>query len=107
MAHPPDPVFRHARREAAIILLVWLASTVYCCVYCYLYGYIRPGRPPGPGDLHPILGMPSWVFWGIMVPWAACTVFTFWFAGWYMADDDLGYDHAAELETDIREGGLS
>jgi hypothetical protein len=33
-------------------------------------------------------------------------VFTFWFAGWYMADDDLGSDHAAELESDIREGGL-
>ena len=66
----PDPVLKNARREAIIIGLVWLAATAYCCVYCYLFGYIRAGQPLGPQDVRPILGMPSWVFWGIMVPWA-------------------------------------
>jgi hypothetical protein len=46
--------------------------------------------------------MPSWVFWGIMVPWAACALFTFWFAGFFMTDDDLGEDKTPELEEDIR-----
>ena len=55
--------------------------------------------------MHPIAGMPSWVFWGIMVPWALCALFTFWFAGFFMADDDLGKDHTPDLERDIREGG--
>ncbi len=32
-------------------------------------------------------------------------VFTIWFAGFFMIDDDLGKDHAAELEADIREAG--
>jgi hypothetical protein len=50
--------------------------------------------------------MPSWFFWGVIVPWGVCALFTFWFAGFYMKDDDLGTDHAAELESDIREGGL-
>jgi hypothetical protein len=100
----PDPVYVHSRREAVIILSVWLASTVYCCAYSYYFGYSTPERPLGPGDVHPILGMPSWVFWGVMVPWGVCSLFTFVFAGWFIADDDLGSDHAAELETDIREG---
>jgi hypothetical protein len=104
--HEPDPVLVNARREAVIIGLVWLASTIYTCIYCYLFGYIRPGRPLGPDDVKPVLGMPSWVFWGVMAPWAVCSVFTFWFAGFYMADDDLGKDHTPELESDIREGGL-
>lgn len=106
MSLPPDPVYRNSRREGLIIMAVWLASTIYCCVYSYFFGYIRPGHSLGPDDVQPIFGLPSWVFWGIMVPWAICGVFMFWFAGWYMADDDLGTDHSAELEADIREGGL-
>jgi hypothetical protein len=101
-----DPVLRNARREAIAIGLVWLASTVYSCGYCYWFGYSTPARPLGPQDLHPILGMPSWIFWGVMAPWAVCAVFTFWFAGFVMADDDLGADRAPELESDVREGGL-
>lgn len=106
MTRDTDPVVRNARREAIIIGLAWVACTVYSCVYSYLYGYITPEHPLGAEDLHPILGMPSWVFWGIMAPWAACAVFIFWFAGFYMTDDDLGSDHATELESDVREGGL-
>jgi hypothetical protein len=106
MPHRDDPVLRHARREAIIIGLVWLASTIYSCAYSYAFGYNRPGRELGPADVRPILGMPAWVFWGVVVPWACCAAFTFWFAGFFMAEDDLGKDHAAELEADIREGGL-
>ena len=45
----PDPVLRHARREAIIIGAAWLAATTYCCTYCYLFGYNRAGRPLGAG----------------------------------------------------------
>jgi hypothetical protein len=99
-------VYRNARREGLIIFAAWLASTVYCCGYSYLFGYTSPDHPLGPADIHPVFGMPSWFFWGVLVPWGACTLFTLWFAGFYMKDDDLGFDHAAELESDIREGGL-
>jgi len=105
---PPetDPVLRNSRREAVIIGLAWLAATVYCCVYSYAYGYRREGKPLGVADIHPILGVPSWVVWGIFAPWVACALFTFWFAGTYMTDDDLGEDHSSELDSDIRGGGL-
>jgi hypothetical protein len=106
--NPPksDPVLVHARREAIIIGLTWLAATIYCCVSSYLLGYDHPGHKLGKNDVKPILGVPSWAFWSYLVPWAVCAVFTFWFAGFYMADDDLGRDHNDELEGDIREGGL-
>ncbi|MFO0958132.1 MAG: hypothetical protein U0800_12010 [Isosphaeraceae bacterium] len=99
-----DPVYKHARIEAIAIFSAWLAATAYCCIYCYLFGYDRPGFTPGAEDIRPILGIPSWFFWGVIAPWAACAVFIFVFAGFLMADDDLGADHEPELEGDIREG---
>lgn len=105
LSHQIDPTYRNARREAWIILAVWAASTIYCCAYSYFFGYQRAGQTLGVEDIRPILGMPSWVVWGVMAPWAACTVFTVWFAGFYMQDDDLGVDHTDELERDIREEG--
>jgi hypothetical protein len=101
-----DPVLRNARREAIVITIAWALATAYCCIYSYLFGYIRTGHSLGVADVHPIWGVPSWFFWGILAPWAACAIFTFWFAGFRMSDDDLGSDHSAELESDIREGGL-
>lgn len=101
-----DPVLRNARREAVIIGLFWLSATAFCCSYCYFYGYPGGAGPLGPADIRPVFGMPSWFFWGVIVPWAACSAFTLWFAGFYMTDDDLGKDHAGDLEAEVREGGL-
>lgn len=101
---PPqdDPVLRSSRREALIIGAVWLASTVYCCAFSYAYGYPHHGHALGAEDVRPVLGVPWWFFWGVIAPWAVCAVFTFWFAGFFMTDDDLGPDHAAELDAEIR-----
>lgn len=99
-----DPVFKHSRIEAITILAAWLAATAYCCIVCYLLGYERPGFSPGVEDIQPILGIPSWFVWGVLVPWIACAVFIVIFAGFLMVDDDLGADHEPELEGDIREG---
>ena len=106
MTGEPDPVLKNARREALIISAAWLASTTYCCTYCYLFGYSRSDHPLGREDLHLIFGMPSWYLWGVIAPWVVCGLFTFWFAGFFMVDDDLGQDHTPELDADIREGGL-
>ena len=105
-ARPVDPVLKNARREALVIFAAWLACVVYCCGYCYAFGYDREGHHLGAEDVHPILGMPSWVFWGVMAPWAVCGMFTFWFAGFVMADDDLGIDHEKMLDDELRDEGL-
>ena len=106
MPDPTDPVVRHARREAIVIGLAWLASTLYCCFFSWWFGYGTPEHPLTRADVRPILGVPWWAFWGYLAPWGACAVFTAWFAGFFMTDDDLGPDHSAELEADIRGGGL-
>jgi hypothetical protein len=80
-----DPVLRSARREASLVFAVWLTALVYTVGYCYTFGY---GRDPE--TLALVLGFPDWVFWGILVPWTACTVFSGWFAFVFMTDDDLG-----------------
>lgn len=103
MPHPQDPVLRNARREGWIIAAAWLACTVYCCVYSYLDGYNRPGHTLSEADLRPVLGMPHWFAFGVILPWFVCGIFTLIFAGFFITDDDLGADHASELDADIRE----
>src|SRR5262249_23131542 len=71
---PPAPPRRTPRREALLSSTAWILSTAYCCLYCYFFGYIRPDRPLGPDDVRPILGMPSWFFWGVIVPWGLCAL---------------------------------
>ena len=100
---PEDSVLVNARREAWAIASAWLAATIYCCAYYYLFGLIRTNHPLGSHDIRPILGMPSWFFWGVMLPWGLCTLFTIYFAGFVMTEDDLGEDHASDLEKQIHE----
>jgi hypothetical protein len=93
MKRPTDPagkeqrLLRHARREGLLIMAVWLICLIWSTVVGYLLGYRRPVQ-----DMRLILGMPDWVFWAIVLPWALCFVFSIWFCFRYMADDDLGED---------------
>ncbi len=100
-----DPVLSNSRREAIAIALAWIAATASTCGLSYWLGYQRPGQSLGPDDLRPIFGIPLWFFVGVLGPWLACTLWTWWFVGFRMAEDDLGTDHTAELASDIREEG--
>ena len=91
----PDPVAR-SRREALVVAAIWLAALVYTVTYCGRYGYGAPAD-----ELQFVLGFPSWVFWGILVPWTACTAASCLFAFAFMADEDLG----EEPTGDDAEGG--
>ncbi|MFC1526810.1 hypothetical protein ACFL6X_08390 [Candidatus Latescibacterota bacterium] len=85
-----DPAYLNARREAAIIFLVWVACFLWSLPYCYLSGY---GAEAGPPDT--LWGIPTWVVWGIAIPWLAADGFTLWMCIRYMRDDDLGEAPAA------------
>ncbi len=82
-----DPVFLHSRREAIIIFCVWLVGLFWAVPYCYLNGY---GKDFDPQNFSTTWGIPTWLFWGILVPWIVADVFTAWFCFFYMKDDDLG-----------------
>jgi hypothetical protein len=83
-------LLRHARREGLVILAAWALALAWSVGYSHLYGYVRQDGEIR--EIRLILGMPAWVFWGIVIPWAVCLVFSVWFCFRFMADDDLGQD---------------
>jgi len=78
------PLLKSAKREAMVALGIWLAATIYSLAYCFKYGY---GRDPE--SLTYVLGFPDWVFWGLVMPWGACTVVASLFAFCFMIDEEL------------------
>lgn len=81
---PSATVLRNARREALFVAAVWIACCVYTCGYAALFAYRKDPM------LHLVLGMPAWVFYGIVTPWVVCTVVTCFYALWGIQDEDLG-----------------
>jgi hypothetical protein len=79
-------VLRNSRREALFVGAVWLASCIYTVGYAALFAY----RQEAPPEL--LWGIPTWVVWGILAPWAAVTALTCWYALCAMKDEDLGED---------------
>ena len=79
-----DPVVVHSRREAIVILVLWAVCLAWTVGYSYLTGY----HVDGPVSI--TLGMPTWVFKGVFVPWIAATIVSVVYALWFIADDDLG-----------------
>lgn len=87
----PDPVLVGARREACMVLVMWLMAGGYTLLYCLRHGYNRDLA-----DLTFTWGFPDWVFWGIVVPWGCCVVASGLFAFCFMRDDPLGEDAGAQ-----------
>jgi hypothetical protein len=81
-------LLRNARREGLLIICVWAIALAWSMATAYLLGY--PPRDPSAMTL--ILGMPDWVFWSVVLPWAICLAFSAWFCFRFMSDDDLGQD---------------
>ncbi|MFQ5730739.1 MAG: DUF997 family protein [Planctomycetaceae bacterium] len=99
-----DPVYLNARREAIVVFCLWLTALIWAVPFCYLNGYDYD-----PESFSTTWGVPTWLFWGILVPWIVADVFTIWFCFCYMKEDDLGEAHeGADLEEEIvemHEGG--
>jgi hypothetical protein len=82
------------------VILVWFLSLAWSVGYCYLFGYQHSAdswivqwgwaSPHAADSFAHFLGIPNWIWIGILVPWLLCTVFTFVFAVYGIADDDLG-----------------
>ena len=106
-----EAVYRHCLREAISIFALWTCCFIYTVTYCYLNGYLahelhsKPTGPSGsalggrfgrfwrdPTSLSmPLgLGIPDWVFYGIVIPWLLCILLTFGFLLFLYREDDLG-----------------
>ncbi len=82
-----DPVLISARREALIVFATWVIAMAYSLGYCARHAYGRSIE-----DLKYIGGFPDWVFWGVVVPWGVCILFSWIFAAVWMRDEELGED---------------
>ena len=80
----PDPLLVGARREALIVAVTFVLAITYTLTYCTYFGYNRD-----PESLTFVLGFPDWVFYGILCPWAVCTVLACTFSYFLMEDHDL------------------
>jgi len=105
-----DPLLRSARREMKVAVVFWLV----CAAWAVGLGKFLAYRKLEDGvGVDMILGMPSWVFWVVILPWILATIFTLWFALRFMKDHDLlaegGEGEAGELggEGNGHEGGGS
>jgi hypothetical protein len=98
--NPAARLYQNACREAKLLLTVWAVALVWTVGYCYLHGYrhapdsraLQSGWAEARTEenLQTVLGFPDWVFFGIMIPWLICTLFTVIFSMFLMRDDDLG-----------------
>jgi hypothetical protein len=94
-------LFRNARREAILVVIVWVVSLVWTVGYCYLHGYqhdpeswvVQSGwaSQRTKDNFQYLWGLPDWVFIGILVPWLICSAFTIGFC-LGMKDDELGVE---------------
>lgn len=101
---PDDPVFLHSRREAVVILLVWVACFAWVVPYSYLQGYTAPASPE---HLDLVLGVPAWVFWGVVGPWIVAGAVSIGLCLWFIQDDELGAEPPAKgagPECDLQAG---
>ncbi|MEW4487094.1 DUF997 family protein [Thalassoglobus sp. JC818] len=86
MKSTEDPVYRHSKREAIAILSLWAVSFLWTVPYCYAYGYRKAGEDL---ELQLFWGLPSWIVWGVAIPWVVCGVVAIGMCAFYIQDDDL------------------
>ena len=68
------PSFLQARRELFVILAGFTIFLTWVLLTCWILGYETEN-----GEIDVTLGLPSWVFLGVALPWLGASVFTFWF----------------------------
>lgn len=94
MAEPRQDTFAETQRrhvaqcikEARFVAVTWLAALVFCGGWIGLFGYLPEAERP----LEPVLimGIPSWVIWGLFLPWSILVVVTWYFAAVILKDDE-------------------
>ena len=77
---------RQCRREALVVLVIMTVALGVSSTILYSQGYLAPDQRPAQPVL--ILGIPSWVMWGLVIPWLATIVVTWLFALFVMKDDE-------------------
>ena len=95
-----SPIMESSRREALGVAAVWIIACIWVVGYAILNAYKVEPTPTL------VMGMPSWVFWGVIVPWFACLAAIVYAAFWGIRDEDLGEDQAGkDVFGDLQQEG--
>ena len=73
--------FLRTRKEAIVAGVIWAIFFVWVVGVSYVMGY-------GDTDITTTFGMPSWVFWGCLVPFVVATIVNSVFTMVFLKDDD-------------------
>lgn len=76
----PAPSYHRTRKEAIVAFLMWLGAGIWVITVSFWLG--RGLTPTFIG------GIPSWVLWGVLVPWLTLFVIHSWYSLFYMKADD-------------------
>ena len=72
--------YRRTRKEAMVGFALWALAGLWAVGVSWWLGYDRPAESLG--------GVPSWVVWGIFLPWVVFFVVQCWYSLFYLEDDD-------------------
>ena len=67
-----------------IVFAIWGVFCAWTVGYCQFHAYEIPAD-----KLTTIFGLPSWVFWGVAVPWCFATTVSVLFALFFIKDHPL------------------
>lgn len=73
--------FIRTRREALCAGFIWVFFATWTIGACYFLGYL-------PDKVTFVLGIPSWIMWGVIVPWISAAIVNSLFAIFVLADDE-------------------
>ena len=78
-----DSDLKQTLKEVKYLLLAWLFFASWVLIYCGFEAYGQDHE-----DVKITFGMPSWVFWGIAVPWICSISYTIYFSLFVMKDNE-------------------
>ena len=78
-----DSDLKQTLKEVKYLLLAWLFFASWVLIYCGFEAYGQDHE-----DVKITFGMPSWVFWGIAVPWICSIIYTIYFSLFVMRDNE-------------------
>ncbi|MDB4711748.1 YhdT family protein [Verrucomicrobiales bacterium] len=73
--------FKQTKKELFFFLAGWVFFAAWVLIYSYFNAYKDQSQEPSI-----TLGMPSWVFWGIAIPWICATAFTIYISLFVIKD---------------------
>lgn len=77
-----DPVFLQSRREAGGILAIWAFFFLWVIGSSAFLAYENP--LDATGQVRTFMGMPTWVFWSVALPWFTANLVIVWFTSSFM-----------------------